>query len=270
MYKKKAFEIPQGSRTSKGMHVSNLLSLSEGETVTNMISLKSLDQPGYLVIATKQGLIKRSEISDYLTSLKNAGLTAIKLGDGDQVAFVLVTDGKRDIFITTAWGNAVRYNEECISIQGRATQGCRALKLDDDDTIAQIFSLDPAENPKILVVTKGGFAKQTDASEFKAFSNRSVKGYAVIKKATLTKNGEIIGACAISADESFLVLTTQGKVVRINADEVRETGRTTSGVRAVKLNDGDTVARIAKLNKTETDDTIDEGEEAYKEHTQVP
>jgi DNA gyrase subunit A len=248
MYKKKAYEIPQGNRTSKGVHVSNLLNLSEGEQVTNMISLKSLDQPGFLVIATKQGLIKRSEIADYNTSLKSAGLTAIKLGDGDQVAFVMVTDGKRDIFIVTAWGNAVRYNEEVVSVQGRATQGCRALKLDDDDTIAQIFSLDPAENPKILVVTKAGFAKQTDASEFKAFTNRNVKGYAVIKKAALDKNGEIVGACAISANESFLVLTTQGKVVRIKAEDVRETGRTTTGVRAVRLNDGDSVVRIAKLN----------------------
>ena len=256
MYKLKAYEIPQGSRTSKGVHVSNLLDLKEGEKVTNLISLKTINQPGYLVIATKNGLIKRSEISEYETN--RTAITAIKLADDDQVAFVMVTDGKRDIFIVTSWGNAVRYNEKLLTVQGRATQGSRALKLDKDDSIAQIFSLDPDENPKILVVTSGGFAKQTDATEFRAFANRAVRGYAVIKKATLTKNGPIVGATAIAPDESFLVLTSQGKVIRHNADEVRETGRATSGVRAIRLNDGDTVTRIAKLNKGTEDEEAPE------------
>jgi DNA gyrase subunit A len=249
MYRRKAYEIPQGSRTAKGMHVSNLLSLSEGEFVTNMIALKSFEQKGYLVFATQKGLIKRSDISEYDTNRINTGLTAIKIEDGDEVAFVMVTDGKRDVFILTANGYAVRYHEDLVRSTGRQSYGVTALKLEDGDSIAQVLSLDPDDAPDIVIMTATGQAKRTKSDEYRALSGRNVRGYAAMNREAARKYGGVVGAAAVGRDESLLVLTEQGKVVRINAKDIRETGRATGGVRGVRLNDGDSVSRVARLSK---------------------
>lgn len=251
VYQKKAYEIPQVSKTGKGLHVSNLLNLDAEEHITNMVSLKGLDQSGYLTIVTKHGLIKKSEISEYDTNRKNSGIAAIVLGMGDQVAFACVTDGKRDVFIVTQNGQCVRYNEKIVPIQARTTRGSRALKLDHDDQVAQVFTLDPHDQPDILVVTSGGFGKKTNANEYKSLQNRQVKGYSVIKKSALEKNGEIVGACAVNKGESLLVMTSVGKCIRLESEEIKGTGRTTTGVRIIKLEVGEAVVKIAKVSAAE-------------------
>lgn len=251
VYRKRVYEIPENSKTAKGVHVSNMLNLAENEQVTNMVSFKSLDDGGYLVIVTKKGLIKRTDLKEYDTSLKNAGLTAIKLADDDQVAFVLYTNGKKHIFAVTENGLCVRYAEDVIPVQGRSTQGSRAFKLNHSDNIAQVISLDANEKPNILVVTRGGYGKKTDSSEYKAFDNRQVKGYAVINKVALNKIGLLAGAVAVYDNDSVLVLTTKGKMIRIKSDDIKPTGRTTIGVKVVKLEDGDSIAKIAKLQETD-------------------
>lgn len=263
MFKKKAYEIPQASRIAKGTHASNLLNLSEGEHVTNMLPVKSLEEPGYLTIATQKGLIKRSALSEYDTSLKTAGLVAIKLNSGDQVSFVLHTSGDGDVFIVTANGNCVRYNESLITSQGRATQGVRALKLDSDDSIVQIVALDKKAEPDILVVTEGGFGKRTQASEYRAMSGRNVRGYATINKASLKKNGRVVGACPIVLGDSILIASCKGKVIRMDAAAVRATGRATGGVRVVKLDDGDCVSRVTRI--MEEDEELDDTESPKRE-----
>lgn len=254
VYQKKAYEIPQVGKTGKGTHVSNLLSLSEGETVTNMISLKTVDQDGYLVIVTRHGLIKRSEIREYDTSLRLKGLTGIRLNEGDQVAFALATDGTKDIFIVTANGSCVRYSEQIVPVQGRATQGSRAMKLDADDTVAQVLTLEPKDQPDILVVTTGGLGKKTSASEYRSLTSRQVKGYSVIDRHHLVKKKEsIAGACSITENSSILILTSRGKAIRIGSTDIRSTGRTTKGVTVVKMDEGDTVVRIARMSEANSE-----------------
>jgi DNA gyrase subunit A len=248
VYQRKAYEIPQVSKTAKGLHVSNLLSLGVDEQVTNMVTLKNLEQKGYLVIVTKNGLIKKSEIAEYDTNRKNAGITAISLGMGDAVSFACVTSGGRDVFIVTQKGQCVRYNEKIVPVQGRSTRGSRALRLDGDDSVAQVFTLDPKEQPDILVVTEGGFGKKTSADEYKSLQNRQVKGYSVIKKQALSKNGDVIGACVVFKGDSILVMTSAGKCLRLDSEDIKGTGRTTSGVRIVKMDsDLETVVKIARL-----------------------
>jgi len=251
LYQRKAYEIPQGSKTGKGLHASNMLNLAAGEFVTNMVSIKSIDESGYLVIVTTNGVIKKSEIKEYNTIRKNSGIAAIQLGMGDQVAFACVTDGKKDVFIVTAKGQCVRYNEKIVPIQGRTTRGSRAMRLDLDDTVAQVFTLEVKDTPDVLVVTSGGFAKRTSAKEYRALTNKNVKGYSVIKKQTLVKNGDIIGACAVSKGDSLLALTSSGKCIRIDLQDIRETGRTTSGVKIVKLDDHESVVKVAKVSTQE-------------------
>ncbi len=249
-YKKKAYEIPQTSRTAKGMHVSNLLDLKEGEKVTGCISVDNLKE-GYLVMLTQKGLIKRTPISEYETSLIKAGLTAIKLGEKDEVFCVLKTNGKQDIVIITKQGQCVRYNEDVVSLQGRNTQGSRSMRLAVDDEIAQMLLITPREDCKLLVVTTGGYAKSTHASEYKAFDNRQVKGYAVIKKKALDKNGLIAGAVAVRDGKSLLMLTQKGKVIVVDSAAIRATGRTTTGVTAARLDEDDAIIKIAAVDKAE-------------------
>lgn len=251
VYQKKAYEVAQSGKTGKGIHVSNLLSLKEGEAITNVFSLKTLDQDGYLTIATKHGFIKRSELREYNSNRKNSGLTAIKLDDDDKVSFVMLSDGNRDIFLVTANGQCVRYPESIVSIQGRATRGSRSMKLDSSDSLVQIFTIDKDKTPDILVVTSGGHGKRTSSTEYRSLSGRNVKGYSVINKKALEKNGLIAGACPIYDGDSFLVLTSKGNVLRTNSNNIRETGRTTNGVRVVSLEQDNKVTRISRISESE-------------------
>lgn len=249
VYQRKAYQIPIASKTGKGMHVSNLLSLDINEFVTNMITIKNLSQKGFLTIVTKNGIIKKTEISEYDTNRKTGGLTALVLSDGDEVKFACVTDGKRDVFIVTKNGQCVRYAEKIITIQGRSTRGSKALKLDSSDEVAQVFTLSKEDMPDILVVTAKGFGKKTKAEEYKSLGNRNVKGYSVIKKSALVKNGSIIGACAVEKGDSILTMTSSGKCIRIDSEDIKETGRTTTGVKIIKLEDNDNVVKITRVAK---------------------
>lgn len=254
VHQRKAYEIPQSSKTGKGMHVSNLLNLRVDEQVTNMIALDSLEQKGNLVIVTKKGQIKKTEIAEYDSNRKNSGIVAIVLQDGDRVAFANITDGKKDIFIITSNGQCVRYNEKLVPNQGRATKGCKSMKLDATDSVAQVLVLDPKDQPDILVVTSGGFGKRTSGEEYRALGNRAVKGYSVIKKQTLVKNGDIVGACAVEKGDGILVMVSSGKCLRIDSHGIRETGRATAGVRIVRLDDGESVVKVTKIkSQTEVD-----------------
>ena len=251
VYQRKAYEIPQSAKTGKGTHVSNLLSLNVDEHVTNMIALNSLQEKGNLIMVTKFGMIKKTEISEYDTNRKTSGIVGITLKDGDKVAFACATDGKKDVFIVTSNGQCVRYNEKIVPIQGRGTQGCRCMKLDSDDSVCQVVVLDPKDQPNLLVVTAKGFAKRTSCEEYRALTNRAVKGYSVIKKQTLAKNGQIVGACAVSKDDDILVMVSSGKCLRIDSQAIRETGRTTAGVKIVKLDDSESVVKITKIKQQE-------------------
>lgn len=250
VYQRKAYEIPQSAKTGKGTHVSNLLNLNVDEQVTNMIALDSLQEKGNLIMVTKFGMIKKTQISEYDTNRKSSGIVGITLKDKDRVAFACITDGKKDVFIVTSNGQCVRYNEKIVPIQGRGTQGCRCMKLDSDDSVCQVVVLDPKDQPNLLVVTAKGFAKRTSCEEYRALTNRAVKGYSVIKKAALAKNGAIVGACAVSKDDDILVMVSSGKCVRIDSQAIRETGRTTAGVKIVKIDDSETVTKITKIKQT--------------------
>jgi len=242
MYRKKGYQIPEGSRTGKGVHLANLLQLGANETVTSTIPLDSFNKDGhYIMMVTKGGLIKRTLLIDYASNRKNKGFQAIKLREDDEVAFVEITDNKKDVFIATANGKAIRYNESLVRPTGRVTAGVQALKLNAGDSIAQAFTIIPAENPDILVMTSMGFGKRTNAKDYRILHGRTAKGVNTIDKLKLDRNGAIIGAAAVNDDKELLILTTKGKMIRIPAGQIRSTGRVTMGVRLVNLDLGDTV-----------------------------
>lgn len=252
---RRGYEVPETSKTAKGTHVSNLLSLNAEETVTNMVSMKEIPDTGFLVMITKRGFIKRSRIEDYDSNRKYSGIQAIKLDEGDEVAYVLPTNGSYDIFIVTEQGNAIRYPEDIVRVQGRTTRGSRALKLNAGDRVAQTFTLDPDSNPAVFVITSAGYGKKSAADEYRSAGSRNVKGCAVLKKDALKKRGgKVVGACSLTGGESLLALTKMGQAIRFAQGDIRNTGRTTGGVRVVKLSDGDEVVKLAKLAPEEVDD----------------
>lgn len=260
MFKKKGYEIPEFSRTHKGIHLANLLDLAQNEKIAGFIPLKSLDTDGYIVMVTRNGKIKRSQIRDYDTNLKTKGLKAILLSENDEVAYVDHTDGNKDIFLVTSLGKAVRYSEDNVTITGRSTQGVKAMNLADSDNIAQLLVLCPDENPDILVATSQGYAKRTNASEYRSTSGRNVRGVNTIDQVKFDRNGIIVSASTVSDGDSLIILTKKGQIIQIPVDDIRATGRNTMGVRIVRLDPSDSLTAIAKVT-----DGVAQAEKAAEE-----
>lgn len=247
MFKKKGYQIPEFSRTHKGIHLANLLDLDQNEKIAGFIPLKSLDAEGFIVMVTRNGKIKRSQIRDYDTNLKTKGLKAILLSENDEVAYVDHTDGNKDIFLVTSLGKAVRYSEDNVTITGRSTQGVKAMNLADEDNIAQLLVLSSDENPDILVATSQGYAKRTNASEYRSTSGRNVRGVNTIDQVKFDRNGIIVSASTVSDGDSLIILTKKGQIIQIPVDDIRATGRNTMGVKIVRLDPSDSLTAIAKV-----------------------
>lgn len=255
MYRKKGYQIPEGAKTGKGVHLANLLTLGAGEEITTTIPVDSFNKPGhYIMMVTRNGLIKRTLLADYATTRKNRGFQSIKLRENDEVAFVEITNNKRDVFIATQKGKAIRYGENLVRPMGRVTTGVQALKLAPGDAIAQAFTIDPSEHPEILVMTSMGFAKKTDAKDYRILNGRNAKGVNTIDQLKSDRNGLIIGAASVNDDDNILILTTKGKMIRIRVQQIRSTGRTTMGVKALNLDLGDAVKSFVKVKESEEEE----------------
>jgi DNA gyrase subunit A len=258
LLKKKGYEIPIASRTSKGTHLNNLLNLVEGEQVSSTITLKSLDVDGYFVMVTNKGLIKRSEIREYNTSLRKRGLKAITLTEGDQLSFVMTTDGNKDVMLVTAMGMAVRYQETLVRCIGKNGQGSRSMLLSNDDNIAAVLAIDSDQDPSILVVTELGKGKKTSASEYRSTAGRTVKGQRTINQSKREKTGKIVSALAMQDTDDILVLTTKGKIMRCNLDSLRNKSKATQANTIVSLDATDSVQSVVLIESNgESFDLLD-------------
>ena len=252
LLKKKGYEIPLSSRTNKGIHTANLLALAPEEVVASTITMKSLDVDAYFIMVTKNGLIKRSEVREYNTSLRKRGLKALTLNENDSLIHVSTTDGEKDIALITANGYALRYSEDIVRSIGRAGQGVRAMNLQESDTIVSMLVLDSNESSEILVITENGFGKKTDANEYKSLSGRYAKGSKTINSEKKNRNGNIVCAAVVSEGKEFLVLTQKGKMVRMSVEDFRSKGKTTIGSKIVGLDSGDKVQTLVVIAKEET------------------
>ena len=241
LLKKKGYEIPLASRTSKGTHLNNLLNLTEGETVSSTITMKSLDVDGYFIMVTNKGLIKRSEIREYNTSLRKRGLKAITLTEGDNLSFVMTTDGNKDVMLVTSLGMAVRYNETLVRCIGKNGQGSRSMLLRPEDSIAAVLAIDAESDPSILVITELGKGKKTFASEYRSTAGRCVKGQRTINQTKREQTGKIVSALAITDVDDILVLTSKGKMMGCNLDSLRNKSKATQANNIVTLDDNDMV-----------------------------
>ena len=246
----KAYEIPEAGRTAKGMAIVNLLQLEEGEKISAVIPIKDMgDEDKFLIMVTRNGVIKRSSLSVY-NSNKKSGLNAIKLDEGDELIGVKLTNGDADIIIGTHLGMAVRFGEEKVRCMGRITRGVRAINLKEGDFVVSLNTTN--EKEYLLTVTENGLGKKTPISEYRITSRgcKGLKNYAITEK-----TGNVVGIKAVTDDDDIIIINTDGVIIRLHTADIRSCGRATQGVKLMKKTGDVTVAAIACVDHDEEEET---------------
>ncbi|HHJ7790729.1 TPA: DNA gyrase subunit A, partial [Streptococcus pyogenes] len=246
VYRLKAYEIPEYGRTAKGLPIVNLLKLEDGETIQTIINARKEETAGKsFFFTTKQGIVKRTEVSEF-NNIRQNGLRALKLKEGDQLINVLLTSGQDDIIIGTHSGYSVRFNEASIRNMGRSATGVRGVKLREDDRVVGASRIQ--DNQEVLVITENGFGKRTSATDYPT-KGRGGKG---IKTANITpKNGQLAGLVTVDGTEDIMVITNKGVIIRTNVANISQTGRATLGVKIMKL---DADAKIVTFTLVQPED----------------
>ncbi|MGX7776755.1 DNA gyrase subunit A [Streptococcus pluranimalium] len=250
VYKLKGYEIPEYGRTAKGLPVVNLLKLDEGEFIQTMINARKEDiKDYYFFFTTYAGVVKRVPTSEF-DNIRQNGLKALTLKDNDQLINVLVTTGNDDIIIGTTAGYSVRFNESVVRSMGRVAAGVRGVKLRDEDYVVGASTI--TDDQEVLVVTEKGYGKRTPAEEYPT-KGRGGKG---IKTANITdKNGPLAGLVTVSGEEDVMLITNKGVIIRTNVSNISQTGRSTMGVRLMRLEEASKLVTFA-LVEAETAEEI--------------
>lgn len=246
VYRLKAYEIPEYGRAAKGLPVINLLKLDDGETIQTIINAKKEDiLDKYFFFTTKQGIVKRTEVSEF-SNIRQNGLRALNLKEGDELINVLLTNGQEDIIIGTRSGYSVRFNEATIRGMGRSATGVRGVKLREEDWVVGASRIN--DKQEVLVITENGYGKRTSAAEYPT-KGRGGKG---IKTANITaKNGQLAGLMTVDGSEDIMVITTKGVIIRTNVSSISQTGRSTLGVKVMRL---DTDSKIVTFTLVQAED----------------
>lgn len=241
VYSKKAYEIPEFGRNAKGLPIINLLQLEKGENIQAVINVASDANDDYLFFVTKYGTVKRTKVSEF-KNIRRSGLIALTLKDNDELINVLTTDGQQNILIGTHLGYAVTFNEKDVRAMGRSAAGVRGINLRENDYVVGAEVLEP--NDEVLVISEKGYGKRTPASEYPV-KGRGGKG---IKTANITeKNGPLAGVTVVKGNEDIMAITDAGVMIRFQLSDVSQTGRSTLGVRLIKVDDKAKVASLTKV-----------------------
>jgi DNA gyrase subunit A len=237
----KVHEIPEGGRQAKGKAMANVLSLAENERVATCVPVRDFESGGYVLFATKQGKVKKTELSAF-SHPRAGGIQAITLEDGDEVMGARRTDGQREVLLSTKQGMIIRFPEDEVRPMGRTAAGVRGIDVDEGDQVIAAETL--KEGVTILTVTERGYGKRTPLDEYR-LQGRAGKGIIDIK--TAGRNGTVVGMLQVREGDDILVVTTKGKIIRVHADEVTSQGRNTMGVRIIDLDADDQVGNLARV-----------------------
>jgi DNA gyrase subunit A len=242
LYWQKVYEIPEGSRQSRGKAIVNLLELQEGEMVNAMIPVKEFAEDLYLLMATKEGTVKKTPLSEFRNPRK-AGIIAVTVDEGDELVRVLLTDGKREVVMVSKKGKAIRFSEEDIRPMGRTARGVRGMTLEGPDD--EVVSLDIVdETTTLLTVTENGFGKRTEYSEYPVY-HRSGKG--VITIVTNARNGPVSRVRSVAEYDELIFTSSEGIIIRVPVKDIPIQGRNTQGVKIMNIKSGDKVAGMARI-----------------------
>ena len=240
VYWQKVYDIPQLGRTSRGRAIVNLLNLREGENVTSMIPVRKFDE-GHLIMATKNGIIKKTVLSAYGHPKKD-GIIAILLDSGDKLIGVKLTYGGQEIVLGSERGKAIRFSEDGVRSMGRATRGVKGIKLQKDDSVKDIVIVD--KDATLLTVCENGYGKRTEYSEYNV-QRRSGQGVINIK--TTARNGSVVALKNVKDEDELMMMTANGMIIRTAVNSIRSIGRNTQGVKLISLEEGDKLVSVASV-----------------------
>ena len=249
VYRMKAYEIPEAGRTARGTAIVNLLQLNPGEKISAMIPIKAYEEGKNLFMITKKGIAKKTSIMEYI-NVRKTGLAAINLRDDDELIEVKITDENSEIFLVTKYGMCIRFKETDVRAMGRTAMGVIGMNLDDDDEIIGMQL--NTQGDSLLIVSEKGMGKRTDLGEF-TVQKRGGKGVKCYK--ITEKTGNVVGVKAVTDAHEMMMITTEGIIIQLRADDISNIGRNTSGVKMINLDEGVTVAKIAKVREKVSDGT---------------
>jgi len=247
----KVHELPQASRAARGKPIVNLLHLEASEKVSAFLSVKEFQEGRFIVFATKNGLIKKTELMAYANP-RPSGIRAIGL-ENDEVIGVRLTDGQQELILSTAEGQSIRFKEEQVRSTGRGTFGVVGMKLDEGDKVVSMEILTLGFN--ILTVSEGGYGKRTEMDEYR-LQSRGGKGIITMK--TTDKTGRVVGVQQVTEDDQLMLISNKGKIIRMRIKDIRVIGRNTQGVRLIELEEGERVVSLARLAEKEEEDEVEE------------
>ena len=265
VYMKKAYRIPEASRTAKGTNIVNVLELQKDEKVTAMISVLDFNPEHYLTMITKNGVIKRTSLSEF-TYQRRGGKKAITLDEGDELLYVRHTDGNENLIIASRFGNATRFEESQVRPMGRTARGVRAMRLAEGDLIVGVALVD--ENKTLLTVTEGGLAKRTLFSDFRLMKHRGGSG--IIAHKITEKSGMLCGIATVSEDDDIMLITNEGTIIRTAVNSINVYSRGAGGVIVMRLSDGARIYNFTRLEKQEEIEEETKSKEETLQSTPVP
>ena len=275
-YRLKVYELPEGTRTSKGRAVQNLLSIEKDEIIKTYLNVASIESPEYtsshfVTLITKRGVIKKTNLSEYSNKRsRNKGIRAIVIREGDELLDALLTDGNEQIMVAARNGFCCRFNEDDVRSMGRNSSGVKAISIEDEDEVVGALVINPAAedfaSKTILVVSENGFGKRSEPDEYRV-TRRGAKG---VKTINITeKTGPLVAIKAVTEDNDLMIINRSGLTIRMSVAEIRVAGRATQGVKLINLREGDSIAAVSPVARSDEDAAAaaQEGTEATEQQT---
>ena len=250
VFKIKVHEIPEGDTAARGKAIVNLVQLSSERKLVEVLPVKDFSEEVYITMVTKLGVIKKSALSEY-QNIRANGINAINIDDGDELLNVFVTDGTKQIFIATHDGMAIRFDEADARPLGRVARGVRGISLRKDDFVVTACAVSNDESEKMLSISEQGFGKQTKVGTYR-LQSRAGKG--VINMKTTKKTGKVVAVFPVDENSEVIIITQQAKLIRLEADKIRQTGRSAQGVTLIRMNDGDMVTSASLIEVSDEED----------------
>ncbi len=255
VYWLKVWEVPQGSRNSRGRPIVNMFPLLDGEKITVVLAVKEFSDDHYVFMATSRGTVKKTPLSDF-SNPRKAGIIAVALDDGDFLIGADLTDGKHDVMLFSDSGKAVRFDENDVRPMGRTARGVRGMMLEEGQSVISLLVAED-ELQSVLTATENGFGKRTSILEYTRHG-RGTKGMIAIQ--TSARNGKVVGAVLVVPSDEIMLITTGGVLVRTRVAEIREMGRATQGVTLINVDENTTLSGVRRVVESDADDDLDEGD----------
>ena len=260
-YRLKVYELPEGTRTAKGRAVQNLLTIDQDDRIRTYLNVSSIEDPAYteshfVTLVTKRGVIKKTNLAEYSNKRsRNKGIIAINIRENDELLDALLTDGSADIMIAARNGRCCRFHEDELRALGRNSSGVRGINIEDDDEVIGANTYTPApegaQESRILVVSENGYGKRSDPNDYRVTS-RGAKG---VKTIDITeKTGPLVAIKKVTEDNDLMIITKSGLTIRMSVSDIREAGRATQGVRLINIREGDAIAAVSPVAKSEEDE----------------